>query len=81
MKFTKIEAEQGLIRVELNNPADEIRFITEQGVTKTATGSSASYQEQNNIFVRIEVEKTPTTTEEHHGNYNELLFSQPIMCK
>lgn len=74
LKFTKIEEENGLVSVELNDTA-EIKFITENGVEKTVTGTAASFQENDNTFVRIEVEKEIEDRDDYMGNYNEKLFS------
>ncbi|MHC1786141.1 MAG: hypothetical protein AB9880_03650 [Christensenellales bacterium] len=70
LRFTELSATDSLVTVGVNR-SSTINFITERGVTKAVTGTSATYDVSGNTFVRVDVLESGWSR----------MFSNPFMFK
>ena len=71
LKFTKIEENNKIINIELNDVADKIKFIADSETKKIVENdNNAEYKSINDVYVRVEVYKD-----------DEIIFTQPIMFR
>lgn len=72
LRFTEISSTETSVSVSVNRPA-AIKFITENGVEKTETGTNATYTVNDNTYVRVDVQEGE--------NQYARLFSNAVMFK